>query len=168
MHRDNTTRRRSLHIIAITARLLSLVNPAATALVTPSTTPTVDTDGPRRVPCLQRGHRLRTMDGDHMTGKVVLATERTTTRLVVASVGFKTVRVVRLDMSLEIVGAGERCGQLSDTQAEQGGEQHTSRARGTLILALRVLMHVLHLGPLDAEGRVMGADGGVRHCRELG
>ncbi len=44
----------------------------------PSTTPVVDANGPRRVPRLQRGHRLCTMDGDNVTDQVVLATEQPT------------------------------------------------------------------------------------------
>ena len=47
------------------------------------------------------------MDGDHVTSKIVLATERSPTRLVMTSVGLETVGVVGLDMSLEVISASK-------------------------------------------------------------
>ena len=48
------------------------------------------------------------MYGHHVTGKIVLSTEGTTARLVVTGVGLKAVRIMGLDVGLEVVRASER------------------------------------------------------------
>ena len=45
------------------------------------------------------------MDGDEVTGQVVLATEGASARLVVARVRLRTVRIMGLDVGLQIEGA---------------------------------------------------------------
>lgn len=49
------------------------------------------------------------VDGNQVAGQVVLATKRPSTRLVVASVRLQTIGIMRLDMRLQVVGAGESC-----------------------------------------------------------
>ena len=48
------------------------------------------------------------MDGHHVPGEIVLSTEGTTARLVVTGVGLKAVRIMGLDVGLEVVRASER------------------------------------------------------------
>lgn len=110
MHRDTARHHRLLDIVALTALLLALPNPAATTLFTPRATPAVNADGPRRAGRrgrLQCRHGLCAMNGDHVTGEVVLAAKGTTAGLVVASVGLEAVGVVGLDVGLEVVRASE-------------------------------------------------------------
>lgn len=110
MHRDTARHHRLLDIVALTTLLLALPNPAATTLVTPRATPTVNANGTRgasRCGRLQRRHRLSAMDGDHVTGEIVLAAEGTAAGLVVTSVGLEAVGVVGLDVGLKVVRACE-------------------------------------------------------------
>ena len=106
MHKESHVER-LLHIVAVTALLVALVEPATAALVAPSTAAALDADGARTGASRQSRHRLSTMDGHHVTGEIVLAAERATTGLVVAGVRLKAVGVVGLDVRLEVVGASE-------------------------------------------------------------
>ena len=49
------------------------------------------------------------MDGDEVASQIMLAAERPATRLVVAYVGLGTVRVMSLNVGLEVVCSGEGC-----------------------------------------------------------
>ena len=110
VHGDTAYHHRLLDIVALTTSLLALPNPAATTLFTPRGMPAVNPSAPKRASRfgrLQVRHRLCAMDGDHVTGKVVLAAEGTAAGLVVASVGLDAVGVVGLDMGLEVVRSCE-------------------------------------------------------------
>ena len=105
MHRESHACQ-LLDIVALTTLLLAtLVEPAATAMVAPGATTSLDADRRAR---RQSRHRLSTMDGHHVASEIVLAAERATTRVVVTSVGLETIGVVGLDVGLEVVCTGER------------------------------------------------------------
>ena len=97
-----------LDVVAITTLLLSVVEPAAATLITPSAAAPFNANGVRGLAGGQGRRGLSAVDGHHVAGEIVLAAEGAATRLMVASVGLKTVRVVRLDVRLEVVGAGKR------------------------------------------------------------
>ena len=97
-----TTVVRLLDIIAVTALGLAVVGPGETTDFATNATTSSDADSLAVLDVLLG---LGAVNGDEVACQVVLATERATTRLVVAHVRLRTVGVVRLDMRLQIEGA---------------------------------------------------------------
>jgi len=138
---------RLLDIVAVAALVLAVVSPGCTAYLATDAAARAYTNSLAVLDVLLG---LAAMNRDEVTSQVVLATEGTTTRLVVAGVRLGAVGVMRLDMGLQIESASESSG-----------------TGGALILALgilrvNILAHVLLLhGPLashDGRGSGMGRE----------
>ena len=94
-----------LDVVTFTALGLA-VSPGRAADVAADTAADADANGLAVLDILLS---LGAVNGDEVTGQVVLAAERATTGLVVASIGLCAVGVMGLDVSLQVEGAGEGC-----------------------------------------------------------
>lgn len=145
-HRFNHSHLLHLVALALAVLVLALADPALATVVAPRTRTLVYAYSPVRGGHHRR-HRLGAMYRHQVTCQIMLATERPATRLVVARIRLRAVRVVRLCVGLEVVRASERSG--------------AQRAR---ILLLGVTLHILH--PSSSSGRArhrsVGANGGDR------
>ena len=163
-----------LDVLALAALDLAVGDPGRAALVAPLPVPTCDTHDGR----LDAGYLLgiTAVNGDEMAGEVMLAAEGAATRLVVASVRLQPVRVVRLNVRLQIVGARKRCvGTLSaiKSRAETITDMiRTSRACGALILPLGILAQRARDATLRLRRGALGGHDGRRldglSVRQLG
>ena len=92
-----------LDIVASTNRLLA--NPSCAAIIAPSTVALGYSDGLLVVHIGCR--RFIAVNGNKMTTKIMLSTERATTGPVGTDVRFEPVRIMRLQMSLQVVSTSK-------------------------------------------------------------
>lgn len=118
-HRQNGNARKPWGVGNIACQRLLLVTFAALVLADP-TLATVVAPAPRAFANTNRRsrHSVGAVDGDKVTSQIMLATERPAARLVMAYVGLSTVRVVSLNVGLEVIRPG-KCWETSVNKSTQ-------------------------------------------------